>query len=96
MHVQHCDVMYDITALSNDVTSTNKMMYFRHGMSKAHLLNMVYVTMVHPEHRVFHTMPQPPPHIWAHPHNRSLHPLYLSTFYTNGMSFITKIRINQE
>ena len=49
--------------------------------------------MVHPEHRVFHTMPHPPPHIWAHLHNWILQPLYLSTI-TTTTSFITKIKSN--
>ena len=31
---------------------------------------------LHPECWVFHTMPHPPPHIWAHPHDWSLQPLY--------------------
>ena len=53
-----------------------------------------YVSRAYPEHQVFCAMPHPPPHIWVHPHDRSLQPLYLSTFYTNGMSFITKIESN--
>ena len=28
-------------------------------------------------------MPHPPPHIWAHPCDRSLQPLYLSTLFCN-------------
>ena len=34
MHVQCCDITYDITAPFNDVTSANKMMCFGHGTSK--------------------------------------------------------------
>ena len=36
--------------------------------------------MVHPECWVFHAMPHPPLHIWAHPRDWNLQPLYLSTF----------------
>ena len=35
MHVQCCDITYDVTALINDVTSENKMMHFRCGASEA-------------------------------------------------------------
>ena len=35
MHMWHCDITYDVTASSNDVTSTNKMTCFRCGASKA-------------------------------------------------------------
>ena len=46
---------------------------------------------VHPGHLVFHAMPHPPLHIWAHPHNRSLQPLYFSLFLQEeGMSFCYK------
>ena len=31
MHMWHCDVTYDVTALINDVMSENKMMHFGHG-----------------------------------------------------------------
>ena len=36
MHVQCCDVTYDVTALINDVRSKNKMMCFGCGVSKVH------------------------------------------------------------
>ena len=32
---------------------------------------------------VIHMMPHPPLHIWAHPHDWSLQPLYLSTLFYN-------------
>ena len=35
MHVQCCDVTYDITAPFNDVTSENKMMHFERAASEA-------------------------------------------------------------
>ena len=37
----------------------------------------------HPDHRVVHMMPHPPPHIWACTHNQSLQLLYLSTLFYN-------------
>ena len=33
-------------------------------------------------------MPQPPPHIWAHPRDWSLQPLYLSTLYYNHCTLL--------
>ena len=36
MHVQHCDITYDVMVLIDDVTSENKMMHFRRTASKAH------------------------------------------------------------
>ena len=78
MHMRCCDITYDVTASFNDVTPANK-------MTQDDKNN---VAMVHPECWVFHTMPHPPPCIWARPHNQSLQPLYLSTI-TTTMSFIT-------
>ena len=49
------------------------------------------VAAVHPECQVFHMMPHPPLHIWTHPRDWSLQPLYLSTTITT--SFITKTKI---
>ena len=40
MHVQCSDITYDITALTNDVTSENKMTRFRHGVSEARYQKM--------------------------------------------------------
>ena len=98
--VQCCDITYDITASFNDVTLANKMMSFRHATSGAHLpkiaqngrKDMSKVATVHLECWVFHAMPHPPPCIWAHPDDRSLQPLYLSTI-TTTISFITKTKI---
>ena len=36
--------------------------------------------MAQPECQVFCAMPHPPLCIWAHPHDQSLQPLYLSLF----------------
>ena len=36
MHMWHCDVTHDVTALINDVTSENKMMHFGHDTSEVH------------------------------------------------------------
>ena len=36
MHIQCCDVTYDITAPFNDVTSANKMTHFGRTVPKAH------------------------------------------------------------
>ena len=36
MHVQCCDVTYDVTVLFNDVTSENKMTRFRLSASEVH------------------------------------------------------------
>ena len=35
MHMQCCDITYDVTVSLNDVTLTNKMMCFRCGVSQA-------------------------------------------------------------
>ena len=40
MHVQHCDITYDITTLFNDIKSENKMTCFGHGMSEVHPLKI--------------------------------------------------------
>ena len=61
MHVQHCDVTYDITALFNDVTLINKMMHFGHATSEVRSQKMPKTAIndvgnaatVHPECRVF-------------------------------------------
>ena len=34
MHVQCCDITYDVTAPFKDVMLENKMTHFRHGVSK--------------------------------------------------------------
>ena len=94
-----CNIIYDVTVSFNDNTSANKMTHFRRTASEAHLHKIVQngrkemsnVAMVHPECRVFCMMPHPPPHIWAHTHNQSLQPLYLSTTITT--SFIIKAKI---
>ena len=39
--------------------------------------------MDHPDFQVVCVMPHSPLHIWAHPHDRSLQPLYLSTLFHN-------------
>ena len=65
MHVQCCDITYEVTALFNDVTLANKMTCFGHTMSKARRpkiaqnghKKMSNVAMVHPECRVFCMMP---------------------------------------
>ena len=35
MHVQCCDITYDVTVFFNDVTFTNKMTYFGRGTTNA-------------------------------------------------------------
>ena len=35
-------------------------------------------------------MPHPPLHIWTHPHNWSIQPLYLSTFYTTMVGVLSQ------
>ena len=100
MHMQCCDITYDVTVSFNDITSANKMMHFRHAASKVCLpkiaqnsrKKMSNVATVHPEHSVFHTMPHPPLRIWVCPRDWSLQPLYLSTI-TTTTSFITKTKI---
>ena len=62
MHVQHCDITYDVTALFNDVTSTNKMKCFGCTMSEACLPKMAVndggnAATAHPECQVFRAMP---------------------------------------
>ena len=41
------------------------------------------------DHRVVHAMPPPPPHIWTHPHDQILQPLYLSTLFYNFLHNFT-------
>ena len=36
MHVQHCDITYDVRAPFNNITSANKMMHFGRAASEAH------------------------------------------------------------
>ena len=48
--------------------------------------------MVHPDHWVVCVMPHPPLCIWAYPHDRSLQPLYLSTFFYNFFTQFYKLR----
>ena len=48
--------------------------------------------MVHLDCRVVCMMQHPPLHIWAHPHNWSLQPLYLSTFFYNFFFTILQTR----
>ena len=92
-----CDVIHDVMASPDDVTSENK----------RHISDVVHPKRVntelpkngcetqgkdHPDCWVVHLMPQPPPHIWAHPHDQSLQLLYLSTLYYNRCTF-TNIQI---
>ena len=90
MHMQHCDVTYDITVPFKDVTSANKMMRFGRAVSEACPLQNCLkwpwkdkstMAMAHLERQVSRVMPHPPPGIWAHPHDQSLQPLYYHYFY---------------
>ena len=82
MHVWCRDITHDVTAPPDDVTSKNK----RHALDASHLkcVNMELPKngrqtqgRDHLDHRVVCLMPHPPPHIWVHPRDRSLQPLYL-------------------
>ena len=46
----------------------------------------------HPECRVVCMMPHPPPHIWVHPHNRSLQPLYFIYIILQSVHTFTNLQ----
>ena len=76
------DVTHDVTAPPDDVTSENKRCTLEVVCPKCmntELPKMPTKTQDrdHLDHWVVCLMPHPPPHIWAHPCNRSLQPLYL-------------------
>ena len=65
---------------------------FRHGTSEVHEHGIALKCHKtsgrdHPDRWLVRLMPHPPPHIWAHPRDRSLQPLYLSTLYYNHCTF---------
>ena len=90
MHMQCCNVTYDVTVPFKDVMLANKMMHFGHAMSQAHppqnclkqpWTDKSTMATAHPEHWVSHVRPHPPPCIWVCLHDRSLQPLYYHYFY---------------
>ena len=84
MHVWYCDITHDVTALIDDVTSENKRMCFGGSViMKLPENGCRTLGRDHPDHRVVRVMPHPPLCIWAHPHDQSLQPLYLSTLFYN-------------
>ena len=56
---------------------------------------MLFQDRVHPACWVYHVTPHPPPHIWAHPRDHSLQPLYLPKFCIT-MARVFYHKINQE
>ena len=74
--------------LLDDVTSKKKMMCVDAACPKHVNMKLVEngrrtLGRDHPDPWVVCMMAHPPSHIWAHPHDRSLQPLYLSTLFYN-------------
>ena len=88
MHTWHCDVICDITALINDVTSKNKKTHFRCGMSRGVLSENGHRTSgtVHLDRQVV-CMTHILPHVFGHipaigAYNHFIYLHYFTILYT--------------